>query len=71
MQWKGPYNIEEIVALNDCGINIGGKLFHVNLLKEYHERQNMDAGRITMKAGGAGAILDLVCATVLECDDYK
>ncbi|XP_068240035.1 uncharacterized protein [Palaemon carinicauda] len=40
MQWKGPFNVENIVGKNDYGINIQGKVrtFHINMLKKYLQR---------------------------------
>ncbi|XP_068213666.1 uncharacterized protein, partial [Palaemon carinicauda] len=40
MQWKGPFNVENIVGKNDYGINIHGKVrtYHINMLKKYLQR---------------------------------
>ena len=37
---KGPFEVENVVGLNDYGIKIGDKvkLFHENMLKEYIEK---------------------------------
>ena len=37
MQWKGPFKVEGVVAVNDYRINVKGKVktYHVNLLKKY------------------------------------
>ena len=44
MQWKGPFEAENIVGTNDYGIQVGGKVktFHTNMLKKYIERKNAD-----------------------------
>ena len=40
MQWKGPYWVIEKVGRNDYRVEIGDnkKLFHINMLKNYHTR---------------------------------
>ena len=40
LQWKGPYEVTEKVNRMDYKVNADGKIkiFHANLLKEYHER---------------------------------
>ena len=41
MQWKGPYNVEDVVGLNDYRVKVGqkSKVYHANLLKLYVERE--------------------------------
>lgn len=41
MQWKGPYTVESVVALNDYQVRMNGKLktMHANLLKQYTKRE--------------------------------
>ena len=45
LQWKGPYEIIEVINIMDYKINVGGKtkVYHANLLKRYLERQEEDA----------------------------
>ena len=45
LQWKGPYEIIEVINKIDYKINVGGKtkIYHANLLKRYLERQEEDA----------------------------
>ncbi|KAK7114597.1 hypothetical protein V1264_000634 [Littorina saxatilis] len=40
MQWKGPYEVEAVVGINDYKVNVGkkSKIYHANLLKLYMER---------------------------------
>jgi hypothetical protein len=40
MTWKGPFKVEEQVRRNDFRIKMGNKtkIFHINMLKQYHER---------------------------------
>ena len=40
MQWKGPYDISEVVGLNDYKVKVKGKtkVYHANLLKKYLEQ---------------------------------
>ncbi|KAK7110374.1 hypothetical protein V1264_014258 [Littorina saxatilis] len=40
MQWKGPYEVETVVGIDDYKVNVGkkSKIYHANLLKLYVER---------------------------------
>uniref|UniRef100_UPI003398C39D hypothetical protein n=1 Tax=Acinetobacter baumannii TaxID=470 RepID=UPI003398C39D len=40
MQWKGPYEVETVVGINDYKVKVGqhSKIYHANLLKLYVER---------------------------------
>ena len=40
MQWKGPFEIKEMIGLNDYKVQVGSnmKTYHANLLKKYVER---------------------------------
>ena len=40
MQWKGPFEVSSVVALNDYRVKVKGKekVYHANLLKKYFER---------------------------------
>ena len=40
MQWKGPYDISEVVGLNDYKVKVKGKtkVYNANLLKKYLEQ---------------------------------
>ena len=42
MQWKGPYEVESVVGLNNYRVKIGkvSKTFHANLLKKYITTDN-------------------------------
>jgi hypothetical protein len=61
MQWKGPFEIEAVVGVNDYKINISGKskTYHANLLKKYHRREEVKVG---------ASIIYSVCAAVIEYD---
>ena len=56
LQWKGPYEIIDVINKMDYKINIWGKtkIYHANLLKRYLERQEEDtiqtAGRAVIEA---------------------
>ena len=41
LQWKGRFSVVEVVSPTDYRIDLNGrtKVFHINLLKQYHERQ--------------------------------
>lgn len=43
LAWKGPYTVEEKVNSFDYRIKVGRsiKIYHINLLREYHERDKM------------------------------
>ncbi|KAK7101354.1 hypothetical protein V1264_024145 [Littorina saxatilis] len=40
MQWKGPYEVEAVVGINDYKVNVckKSKIYHANLMKLYVER---------------------------------
>ncbi|XP_013382645.1 uncharacterized protein LOC106153310 [Lingula anatina] len=40
LQWKGPFEVAEVVNKWDCRVSVNGKMktYHVNLLKKYLER---------------------------------
>lgn len=61
MQWKGPFKVETVVAVNDYKINIGGKLktVHANLLKKYY-RRNEEPIQV------GASIIHIACAAVVE-----
>ena len=44
MGWKGPYDVVDKLSPLDYRIRIGGKVktFHINMLKQYLERENDD-----------------------------
>lgn len=70
MQWKGPYEIVERVGRNDYRLQMKDKqtLFHVNMLKQYHERVDAEAV-CAFDFMDDGAIWDIVAAAVIEPGD--
>lgn len=40
LQWKGPFEVTEVVNAHDYKVNVKGvaKVYHANLLKQYAER---------------------------------
>ncbi|RUS91501.1 hypothetical protein EGW08_000722 [Elysia chlorotica] len=50
MQWKGPYEVEQVVGINDYKVKIGrgSKVFHANLLKKYITRDNESSSQDVM-----------------------
>ena len=50
LQWKGPYEIIEVINKMDYKIKVGGKtkIYHANLLKRYLERQEDDTAGIAV-----------------------
>jgi hypothetical protein len=47
MQWKGPFEVEAVVGVNDYRVKVGRKLktYHANLLKMYTERPSDETVR--------------------------
>ena len=43
MQWKGPFEVKRCKGGNNCQIEVNRKMktFHINLLKQYVERDNV------------------------------
>ena len=60
LQWKGPFKVESIVAVNDYKVNVGGRLktYHANLLKRYYRRGNDQAVQ--------ASVIHVTCAAVVE-----
>ena len=52
MAWRGPYKVEERHRINDYWIRVGdkAKLYHVNMLKEYHKREEEEVTRVAAVA---------------------
>ena len=44
LQWKGPYEVTEVVGQCDYKVSVKGKskIYHTNLLKQYEERHEED-----------------------------
>jgi hypothetical protein len=57
MQWRGPFEVEEVVRMNDYKVRIGrkSKIYHANLLKEYIKREDFESGA--------------ACVAVIEADE--
>ena len=72
MQWKGPYNITEIIGNTDYKICIGrtDKIYHVNMLKGYVEREIVAGSEDPVYAGFASAIIDVEMVDNLELEPY-
>ena len=68
MKWKGPYVVRERVGLNDYRIDVGGgggtKVYHINLLKRFHEREN--GVFCSMDEHKGGPVLNTVCSASLK-----
>ncbi|XP_053400680.1 uncharacterized protein LOC128557380 [Mercenaria mercenaria] len=50
LQWKGPYEVVDVVNKMDFKVKVGDKigLYHINLLKKYEERQDIFAGSVAV-----------------------
>ncbi|KAL5020859.1 hypothetical protein ScPMuIL_000014, partial [Solemya velum] len=46
MHWKGPFSVKEVCGQNDYRIEVNDKVktYHINMLKEYVEREPEDKG---------------------------
>ena len=57
MQWKGPFEVQEKIGLNDYKIALptGSKVFHANLLKKYHSQ-----------VAGSREFLSLTCGSIVQ-----
>ena len=60
LQWKGPYDIIQNVAVNDYRIQIGENTntFHADMLRKYVSRENSEDKRMN---DGVVQLLQLVC----------
>ena len=70
MQWKGPYDITEKVTNQDYRINMKGKsrLFHVNMLKRYIQREEGNAVDVTNAQVDKvnSGLMTQVCVAVID-----
>ena len=71
MQWKGPYEIEDVVRNNDYKVKVDKKvkIYHVNMLKRYIQREPSDEPNINQEEVAAGAdciLIDLACSSIIE-----
>ena len=48
LQWKGPFEVVEVLTRMDNRINVNGVTgtYHANMLKQYVERQSMTSHRL-------------------------
>lgn len=55
MHWKGPFVVVGKVGLHDYRIDVNGqqKVFHINMLRKYTERNCQEADEATLLAGAA------------------
>ena len=62
LQWKGPFEVISKISSMDYRIDLNGKpkVFHINLLKKYHERNNNDPSL---------SDADTACTAVIECEE--
>ncbi|XP_069119292.1 uncharacterized protein [Argopecten irradians] len=70
LQWKGPFNIVEVVNQMNYKVEAGGKVkvYHVNLLKHYVERKDSkEQDETNNEAGSAGDIAAGIA--VIEAED--
>ena len=70
MQWKGPYQVVDRIGPADYRIRINGveKVYHINMLKKYHESSTAGKQSVsqTSKIGHDVADAEVVAAAVVE-----
>ena len=71
LQWKGPFPVVDVVSLTDYRIDINGKrkVFHINLLKQYHERGT--EAETTDETQTVGETQDTAATAVIEDDEVS
>ena len=69
LQWKGPFNVIARISAADYRIDLNGKtkVFHINLLKKYHERR--DEVSALSHPLTTLAEPDVAATAVIECDE--
>ena len=57
LQWRGPYEITQVISGQGYGISVDGreKIFHANLLKRYITRGEVSVGAQNHKSGARHA----------------
>ena len=77
MTWKGPYTVVECIGLTDYRVQLEAntKVFHINMLKQYHERDAVNervasgSGKSTPAVSNPEPVTEEVAAGVLEEDE--
>ncbi|XP_071949807.1 uncharacterized protein [Antedon mediterranea] len=72
LQWKGPFPIIAKMGYLDYRIDLNGKLktFHANLLKRYHERQDVSGAALAeFQSDVSQGALEVACTSVIESED--
>ena len=54
MHWRGPFRVTKIIEINDYEVEVRekGKVYHANLLKRYHSRNDNDGTLCERATGG-------------------
>ncbi|XP_063971781.1 uncharacterized protein LOC135159725 [Lytechinus pictus] len=62
LQWKGPFEVISKVSPTDYRIDLNGKskVFHINLLKKYHDR---------IDPSPSLSDTQMACTAIIECED--
>ena len=65
MQWKGPFKVKTVIAVNDYQIDVDGKLkiYHANLLKKYYRRNSEQPIEV------GASVIHLASAAVVEAGE--
>lgn len=71
MQWRGPFKVLEKVNKHDYRIDVNGKprLFHINMLKPYTERESTVKPDVT--AANKESVFEYVSLAVVEEEDCE
>lgn len=71
MQWQGPFDVTAKENENDYRIDMNGKsrLYHINMLKEYVERENQDEEHEDDAIETKGILYEYANAAVIEPDE--
>ena len=69
LQWKGPFNVVTELSPTDYRIDLNGKMkvLHINLLKKYHERQDVSSLSHFLETTEP----DVAATAVIECEDEE
>ncbi len=73
LQWKGPFKVLERVGRNDYRVEIKGRprLFHINMLKQYIQRQSQESNHVSAEQGFPLQKNSVVLCAVVDEDDEE
>ena len=70
MHWQGAFRVTKVIGIYDYEVKVrgNGKVYHANLLKRYHSRNDTN-GKLCERATG-GSLLQVASAAILEADEW-